>query len=434
SAVAEHRRAVRPSRRTQGSRNPLRALAAREDIRQDYMGDRDNNAAEERGQAEKNCKNSSSPNSRPVTSSDKEITKSFPPFSNLMLIHIKGAGAPEEDELFEQGVVESNCVYSLVEDRLVPHELAWASIPSTSLLGSSEVLVFDFGSEVYLWHGRDVSLGRKNVALQLTHQVWVGEFDYSNCRVNPLDPTQCNLSVQPRGQGRPSWALLAVVSEDNETALFREKFLGPMCGSEDTVEVASERDEMQVNLMVQWFRATMQHTYSHSGIRWVMELRTVSVDTWHVQEFDDSEIPVESTGQLHEGDSYVIRWTYSISAVAIPGRPGHSQGKPRGTHLHCRCSKICFCLGFYFLPFSNFVTEISFCFPTTDWRLFCVRGELPEEALLLEGGCCCSSLRSRGCIVLLNSQQGVLYLWTGCKAHSSTREVSKRAVERLTQM
>lgn len=53
SAVAEHRRAVRPSRRTQGSRNPLRALAAREDIRQDYMGERVNTAAEERIQAEK---------------------------------------------------------------------------------------------------------------------------------------------------------------------------------------------------------------------------------------------------------------------------------------------------------------------------------------------------------------------------------------------
>lgn len=43
-----------------------------------------------------------------------------------------------------------------------------------------------------------------------------------------------------------------------------------------------------------------------------VELKTVAVDTWHVQEFDDSEIPVESTGQLHEGDSYVIRWTYGI--------------------------------------------------------------------------------------------------------------------------
>lgn len=53
SAVAEHRRSVRPSRRTQGSRNPLRALAAREDIRQDYMGDRANTASDEMIQAEK---------------------------------------------------------------------------------------------------------------------------------------------------------------------------------------------------------------------------------------------------------------------------------------------------------------------------------------------------------------------------------------------
>ena len=53
SAVAEHRRSVRPSRRTQGSRNPLRALAAREDVSQDYMGERVSAAAEERIQAEK---------------------------------------------------------------------------------------------------------------------------------------------------------------------------------------------------------------------------------------------------------------------------------------------------------------------------------------------------------------------------------------------
>ena len=46
-----------------------------------------------------------------------------------------------------------------------------------------------------------------------------------------------------------------------------------------------------------------------------MEVKTVAVDMWHVQEFDDSEVPVECTGQLHEGDSYVIRWTYSINTV-----------------------------------------------------------------------------------------------------------------------
>lgn len=63
-----------------------------------------------------------------------------------------------------------------------------------------------------------------------------------------------------------------------------------------------------------------------------------------------------------------------------------------------------------------------------------MRGELPDEGSLLEVDCCCAGLRSRGSAVLLNSQQGVLYLWTGCKAHSSSREVGKRIVERLTKM
>ncbi len=45
SAVAEHKRAVRPARRNQGSRNPLRALAARNDIRQVYTEQRLNVAS-----------------------------------------------------------------------------------------------------------------------------------------------------------------------------------------------------------------------------------------------------------------------------------------------------------------------------------------------------------------------------------------------------
>ena len=47
SATAEHRRAMRPARRTKGSRNPLRALAARADLRQGYTEQRLNVASVE---------------------------------------------------------------------------------------------------------------------------------------------------------------------------------------------------------------------------------------------------------------------------------------------------------------------------------------------------------------------------------------------------
>ncbi|XP_027705565.1 supervillin-like, partial [Vombatus ursinus] len=40
SSVAEHKRAVRPMRRVQSSRNPLKMLAAREDILQEYTEQR----------------------------------------------------------------------------------------------------------------------------------------------------------------------------------------------------------------------------------------------------------------------------------------------------------------------------------------------------------------------------------------------------------
>ncbi|KAG7276536.1 hypothetical protein CRUP_014277 [Coryphaenoides rupestris] len=56
----------------------------------------------------------------------------------------RGAGPAEEDQLYEGGVVESNCVYRLLDQRLV----------------------------------------------------WGGAYDYSNCRVNPLDPANSNPSIQ----------------------------------------------------------------------------------------------------------------------------------------------------------------------------------------------------------------------------------------------
>lgn len=67
-----------------------------------------------------------------------------------MCVFVPGAGEPEEDELYESGVLDSNGVYRLEGDKLVPHEDAWASIPSVTLLNSKEVTSFKYtSSEMY---------------------------------------------------------------------------------------------------------------------------------------------------------------------------------------------------------------------------------------------------------------------------------------------
>lgn len=76
--------------------------------------------------------------------------------------------------------------HRMISDRLIRH---WQ--PPAVL----QVLVFDFGGEVYVWNGKDVSLGDRKVAVKLGKQLYSGSYDYSNCRVNPLDASCTNKEV-----------------------------------------------------------------------------------------------------------------------------------------------------------------------------------------------------------------------------------------------
>ncbi|XP_061911665.1 supervillin isoform X2 [Entelurus aequoreus] len=609
SAVAEHKRAVRPNRRNQGSRNPLKALAARNDIRQVYTEQRLNIASVEtkRIQVERMAKHSNladvalaglaskenfrKVNLRSVKSTDVVTNNSTLPFNKLMLIRIKGrrhvqvrlveptskslnsgdcfllitpkqcfmwsgefanviekakasemasfvqakrdlgcrasqvtvleegintdskwakefwsllggksqyrgAGEPEEDELYESGVLDSSGVYRLQGDKLVPDEDAWASIPSVSLLDSKEVLVFDFGSEVYVWHGKDVSLGDRKVAVKLGKQLYSGSYDYSSCRVNPFDASCTNNEVPQQGEGRPSWTLFGRLSEHNETSLFREKFLDWAERKKEEAAVTEEvkspvhssvRSSPDLDLQPCEARALLDsepepvksvlegvdvqrgHGVVRTEDRRQAELATVAVDAWHIKEYGEEEVPEESLGQLHEGDAYIIRWKYSITTlVGKRQKPGElSAGAPGRERTAC----------FFWQGLQSSVSEKGTsalktvelgnfrgsqvlvtqgkeppCFlqlfqggliihkgsredsvKTSGWRLFCVRGEADVEAMLVEVDCHSASLRSRAVLVLLHARDGRLYVWRGCKVHAGAMQVAKRAVDLLSQ-
>ncbi|KAI3383746.1 hypothetical protein SNEBB_002909 [Seison nebaliae] len=138
---------------------------------------------------------------------------------------VNTAGKPDEDEKFEIAIFETNIVYEYTDGKLIPLEEYCGHVPSYKAMKSDKILLFDFGSEFYLWFGRFSRFDSRKSAEILAEQLYESGYDYSNCRINPLFIGKSFEDTEFKSKkGRPKWTLFAKQNENMETVLFRSKF------------------------------------------------------------------------------------------------------------------------------------------------------------------------------------------------------------------
>ncbi|XP_072757196.1 uncharacterized protein Svil isoform X2 [Anoplolepis gracilipes] len=275
-------------------------------------------------------------------------------------LNVVEAGHPDEDELYESAIIDTNMVYELKNEQLVPHEKFWGTLPKIEMLDKNKVLVFDFGTEMYIWSGKGVTADRKKLATRLATEMWNDGYDYSECSVCPINAVRiiggqknANLFVKS-AKSRPEWCLLAKLTQHVETTLFREKFLD-WPNNTSMIKARGRKDNTRqidgvINIHLDenyddmWLPNTISVDLILEGCHlgrgtgcYDKELKkeyvvaTTSVMVWHIDEFSHTLLNDSSIGQFYSGDSYIVQWMYSVTITGreLTGLPSKHLAKGR---------------------------------------------------------------------------------------------------------
>ncbi|XP_050351467.1 uncharacterized protein LOC126774154 isoform X2 [Nymphalis io] len=398
-------------------------------------------------------------------------------------------GPADEDEIYESCIVQTNMCYEVADDELVPIKEYWGQVPKIAMLHQSKVIVFDFGSEMYIWYGKNVPLESRRRAAQLAQELFDEGYNYEECHVNPLNAAATQGAREDSSQStksaksRPEWAILSKITQHMETILFKEKFLDwpdysrvikvkPQENKTNSIEITPcDAEEMWSNeyqdpdLVLEGShigRGT--HYYDKESMRHY-DIKTKSVCKWVIQEYDYQKVENEDEiGEFFSGDSYIIRWEYQIT---VTGR--ELNGKPSKHNLtgRDRCAYFCWqgkdassnekgaaalltveldrekgpqvrvAQGNEPPAFLNLfqgklvIHQGKKGTDKSRYRLFVTRGNISNEAYLLQVPCSVRQLRSRGSLILVDTEKACLYIWHGSRSMKHTKQIAIELANKL---
>lgn len=263
------------------------------------------------------------------------------------------AGHNDEDELFEACLLETNKIYELVDDdSLVPIAEYWGTIPTISMLNSEKVLVFDFGSELYVWNGRNAMPAAKNLALQLAEEMFSLKYDYEMCDLCPINYAELvghrkSEKIHKSGSSRPKWCLFGKVSQNMETVVFREKFKDwpdikihfkhsiVNCNEIQKIDgtaLFNKQSYEEPNLILDGANLGRGNFYYDPETRRHFDVIQVSVNKWHTT---DKEIHSENQkAHFYANECYSVKFIYQMN---ITVRELTGKVSDRGTVGRDRC-------------------------------------------------------------------------------------------------